>query len=62
MKRQKTKYKGIYKMGEDYYVTHYDSTTKISKQTGAPYLVEHRKPNASKGSASVGDQRSVKTY
>jgi len=43
MKREKTKHKGIYKMGEDYYVTYYDGTTKISKKTGAPYLVKHEK-------------------
>jgi integrase len=43
MKREKTKHKGIYKMGEEYYITYYDGTTKISKKTGAPYLVKHEK-------------------
>jgi hypothetical protein len=62
MKREKTKHKGIYKMGEDYYITYYDSTTKISKKTGAPYLVKHGKPNAPEGSASIGHQRPAKTY
>ncbi len=37
MKREKTKYKGIYKVGEVYYVTYYDGSTKVSKN-GIPYF------------------------
>jgi len=37
MKREKTKYKGIYKVGEEYYVTYYDGSTKVSK-SGTPYF------------------------
>jgi len=42
MKRERTKHKGIYKVGDYYYVAYYDGTTKESKN-GVPYLVKHEK-------------------
>jgi len=42
MKREKTKHKGIYKVGDDYYVTFYDGTMKQSK-AGVPYPAKHEK-------------------
>ena len=42
MKREKTKHKGIYKVGNDYYVTYYDGTTKTFR-SGVSYFVKHEK-------------------
>lgn len=41
-KREKTKHKGIYKVGSNYYVSYCDGTRKVSKN-GEEYFVKHEK-------------------
>ena len=41
-KREKTKHKGIYKIGDDYYVGFRDGTMKTSRN-GIPYYVKREK-------------------
>ena len=41
-KRERTKHKGIYKVGSNYYVSYRDGTQRTSKN-GEPYFVKHEK-------------------
>jgi hypothetical protein len=41
-KREKTKHKGIYRVGETYYVSYCDGTQRTSKN-GESYFVKHEK-------------------